>query len=210
MVGCVTKIQMPKQHPTQIYYRSYKNFNDDNFCRDISYIPFHVCTILDDVDDQYFMHTKLITDVLDDHAPIKSKVLRRNQVPYMNSRLRKEMHYRNRLKNIYFKHRRQSDWNVYKRQRNKVSKLRKLSIQNYFDSRCRTDGPKHGADFWKTIKPFMTNNIPANENLILCEDYEIISKQQDVAESLNTYFSTITVIITFTQRNLILSPVLRK
>ena len=129
IVGCVTKIHMPRQHPTRIFYRSYKKFDDEQFCRDISYIPFHVCTIFDDIDDQYDMYTKLLTDVVDEHAPIKTKILKKKQAPFMNSRLRKEMHYRNKLKNIYFKYRTGVSWNAYKRQRNKVASIRRESIK---------------------------------------------------------------------------------
>ena len=191
IVGCVTKIQVPKQIPTKIKYRSYKNFDDNTFRNDVAFIPFHVCEIFDDVDDQYDIYTKLLTDVLDDHAPIKTKMLRKPQVPYMNSRLRKEMYHRNRLKNAYFKYRTGSLWVAYKKQRNKVTNLRKLSIKKYFESRCKSDENNHGVDFWKTIKPFITDKIPGNDNIILCQDSDIISKQHDVAEVLNSYFSTI-------------------
>ncbi len=119
------------------------------------------------------MYSKLLTDVLDEHAPIKTKLLKRSQVPYMNSRLRKEMHCRNRLKNIYFEHRTEYNWTSYKKQRNRVTRLRNISIKNYFESRCKSDGDKHGIEFWKTIKPFVTDKVPGNDNIVLCQDSDI-------------------------------------
>ena len=105
LVGCVTKLNVEKQHPKKITYRSYKKFDPEQFKYDVSTIPFYICDVFDDANDQYWMFSKLFTDVLDEHAPMKQRYITKYQVPYMNSLLRKEMYRRNMLKNRYFKNR---------------------------------------------------------------------------------------------------------
>ena len=103
MVGCVTRLHMPRQMPHKITYRTYKKFDNSVFKQEIQQIPFHVCDIFDDIDDQSWAYNKLVCNVLDEHAPIKTKIIKKNQVPYMNSKLRKEMYHRNKLKKSILK-----------------------------------------------------------------------------------------------------------
>ena len=72
-----------------IIYRSYKHFIEQTYIQDLSYIPFQVCEIFDRVDDAYWFSQSSIRQVLDDHAPLKKRTVRNNQIPYMNCQLRK-------------------------------------------------------------------------------------------------------------------------
>ena len=51
--------------------------------------PFHVAHVFDDVDDIYLAHETLLTDVLDEPAPVKKKYVKTKQTPFINSNLRK-------------------------------------------------------------------------------------------------------------------------
>ena len=51
VIGGATKQYAPFEKPREIYYRSYKNFDDNEFIRDISNVPFHVGEIFDDVNE---------------------------------------------------------------------------------------------------------------------------------------------------------------
>ena len=84
LVGCVTKINLPRVAPKTIVYRSYKDFDNDAFTKDMSYAPFHVNEIFDDVNDKYWFVSKLCSDVINKHAPMKKRVLKSSHVPYMN------------------------------------------------------------------------------------------------------------------------------
>ena len=189
LVGCITKLHMPRLPNTQITYRSYKHFNDKNFKNDISNIPFHVIEIFDDMNDQYWAYSHLLTNVLDEHAPLKTKTIKKNQVPYMNGDLRREMFYRNNLKNKFFKHRSDTNWNNYRKQRNKVVGLKRYAIKKYFINKCCNDA--NGKNFWQTVKPFMSSKRSCTGNIILQDNDQLYSKQSDVADILNSYYSTI-------------------
>ncbi len=160
------------------------------FKKDVECIPFYVSDLFTDVSDKYWMVTKLYKDVLDEHAPIKSRIVKSKQVPYMNSQLRHEMYKRNMIKNKSYKWR-SSEYlrKQYTIQRNYVTDLRRNAIRSYFTSKCNENSdPKQ---FWNCVKPFLSNKSNSHRNIILQEEDKIIADRHDVCDVFNTYFSTI-------------------
>ena len=132
-IGVAYRMHAPSSVKRKVSYRSMKNFCESSFAIDMSHVPFHVCNVFDDVDDIYWAQNLLFTSVLNEHAPLKTRYISKPQVPYMNSELRKAMNQRNMWRSKYFKkkgdhHLRQ----MYVKWRNKVTKLRKISIQKIF------------------------------------------------------------------------------
>ena len=82
---------MRHPHPKKrkIVSRSYKNFDEEAFSEAVGVIPFNVAYVFEDVDDIYWAHENLLTDILDEHAPVKGKSVRAKQCPFMNAKLRK-------------------------------------------------------------------------------------------------------------------------
>ena len=79
-----TLIKLP---PKVLKYRSYKNFDENKFCRDLDQI-----LIKGDVNkakDPYTKLTNILYNTLEKHAPLKSKTVRGNQAPFMNKELSK-------------------------------------------------------------------------------------------------------------------------
>ena len=77
MIGAATRRFAPSLKPHRIVYRSYKSFNDADFLFDVQCAPFHVMNILDDADDMAWYTSALLSDVVDNHAPIKSTFVKR-------------------------------------------------------------------------------------------------------------------------------------
>ena len=72
-----------------------------------------------------------------------------------------------------------ANWELYRKQRNHVTKLKKASMRIYFFKRC-TGGPK-SKDFWPTIKPFLSKKgSDGGPEVILCEEDRVISDQAEV------------------------------
>ena len=74
LTGVISKVHAPESNRRLITYRSMKNFDQDEFTRDLSTVPFHVCYIFDDVDDIVWAQQHLISSVVDFHAPLKSGI----------------------------------------------------------------------------------------------------------------------------------------
>ena len=128
----------------------------------------------------------LIRNVIDSHAPIKSKIMRKRSVLYMNSKLRKAQFARNMSRNK-FKRFGGDLWEENKRHRNNVVNIRKKSLSNYFATRCE----KHD-DRWKTVSPFMSDKKFQNGcGITLEEDGETISEASKVSEVFNNFFISV-------------------
>ena len=100
-VGAATRKYAPIQKPRYIVYRSYRHLNDENFVADIVSAPFHVGNIFDDTDDMAWFYSRLLSDIVDQHAPLKTKKITRESVPYMNGKLRKALYQRNMARNKF-------------------------------------------------------------------------------------------------------------
>ena len=118
-------------------------------------VPFHAIDCFDDPSTTLWAFNSLFTSVLDIHAPLKTKTIRGNEPPFMNSSLRKAVRRKKQLLNRFKARRSNTNWEAYRSQRNLTTKIRRNSIKNYFIERC-AQGPKH-KDFWRTIKPFLSN-----------------------------------------------------
>ena len=189
IVGCVLKHSLPVIKPHRVQYRSYKQFDQNKFKQDVDCIPMNVCNVFDDVSDKYWAFCHMYNSVLDEHAPMKSKVIRSEKIPYMNSTLMKEMHKRNHYKKMYLQNRSNDNWELYRRQRNLVTDMRRNAIKEYFMKNCKTNNPKN---FWSTVKPFFSEKCKSvTENIILKDKDNIISDNQSVCNMFNQYFANI-------------------
>ena len=185
IIGAATRRFAPSLKPQKIIYRSYKSFDDADFL-DLQCAPFYVMNIFDDADDMAWYKSMLLSDCIDSHAPVKSKFVKRQSLPYMNSKLRKALHSRKMARNkfrIFGKKYLEES----RRLRNHVVSLRKKSIAKYFENNCA----KQYRTFWRTISPFFSDKKFRNGNhTILREDEDTIVDSDEVAEIFNVYFSS--------------------
>ena len=93
MIITVFKTSIPKQVPTLVKYRDYREFSDDNFRKDLLY---KISNISDDISYETFENTFI--GILNKHAPIKTKYIRANNAPFMNKTLSKAIMTRSRQK----------------------------------------------------------------------------------------------------------------
>ena len=121
--GAATRRYAPLRKPRHIFYRSYTNFDDAEFCSAVSSAPFHVCEILDDIEDMALFTSSLLSAIINEHAPMKRKLVKQESVPYMNARLRKAIYKRNMARNKFRLYGKQY-WHENRRQRNLVVSLR--------------------------------------------------------------------------------------
>ena len=85
LVYCVFKSGRPRVAPKTIEYRSYKNYNKQSFIEDLENVPWHVFNNTENVDDCVNTWNKLFLDVVEAHAPTKTRRVRGSSVPWMTS-----------------------------------------------------------------------------------------------------------------------------
>ena len=130
------------------------------------------------INSEYNNLLTMIQIVLKKHAPLKSKIIRGNQAPFMNKELSKAIMRRSQLKTKYNKAKQEADRNAYKKQQNLCVKLRRKAVKQYFVNKCRS-GIMSNKNFWKTVKPFISNKTKRNQSdIILIENNNIINPIQ--------------------------------
>ena len=109
LVVTVLKTKFDKHRPKVIHYRDYRNVENEAFKTDLRNYR-DLCTSYEDFE-------KVFLQVLDMHAPLKQKIVRANEAPYMT---RQAMMRRSQLET-----KNEFDKATFKRQNNFVSKLYK-------------------------------------------------------------------------------------
>ena len=119
MVVTVLKTHFSKAEPKEIIYRSYKNFNKKTFETELKKQLSNMKDITYKNLENIFLKT------LEHHAPLKKKIVRANNVPYMTKILRKEIIRRYALENQFYK-------NSTVQHKNYCSKLYKKERKKYY------------------------------------------------------------------------------
>ena len=106
------RTQLIKGNSKMKRYRYYKTFNIELFKRDLGESLENHTTF----DYSYFQ--TIFIALLKKHAPIKKKIMRFINNPFMSKALRKAIRYRSKFKNIFDKYRAEGNWANYQKQRN--------------------------------------------------------------------------------------------
>ncbi len=183
----VFKTQMPRTTTRKILYRSYKHFCPEDFGSDLRKAPFHVGEVLDIHSHMEYFQDLFLT-ILDQHAPIKSKTIRTTQCPHMTKEWKNTIYKRNMAYNIYRQNKSKSNWEHYRKLRNKCSNLAKSALKGYFSKNC---SEKSSNSFWKVIKPYFSRKSNGTESIQLDTGNRIVSDPQEVAEIFNDYYLNI-------------------
>ena len=154
-------------------------------------MPFCAAYVFEDPDDVYWCWEKLFNQVLDDHAPIR-KVNMRQSIgsKFITTEIRHAMRKRDRFKKTFHKTRHQTDWENYRQARNRVVSMRRKAVQEHFRKVCEDRGGNQ-RKFWSTIKPYLNSRKSTNDSRIVLKDNDMIIKDpQEVAETLNNFFTS--------------------
>ena len=181
MVVTVLKITYIKSKPKEIFYRDYKNFNNEKFREELKLALSCSINSYTDFETQFL-------NVLNNNAPTKKKLLRANHKDYMTKNLRKAIMKRSELETKFYRTKNPVDQAAYKKQRNFVSRLYKRERKKYYnnlDIRKVTENRR----FWETMKPLFSEKTDSREINNLLIDGKIVSEDGEIAENLNNYFA---------------------
>ena len=92
------KLMKPKTR--LIKGRCFRKCNDEEFNKDLQLVPFHAAYVFDDIDGICRAWEELYKNVLDDHAPIKYRKIRKGfrRSNFITPEIRKAIRHRNTLK----------------------------------------------------------------------------------------------------------------
>ena len=188
LVMTMFRAQIARLKPIIIKYRDYRHFDNEAFNFDLDEglkeIDF------DQESNDYHTFLSIFQSTTEKHAPLKSKVLRGNDAPFMTSTLRREIKHRSRLRNKARKDNSAVSRRAYCSQRNKCTKLRREAINLYFKKGLNSG--RSSKSYWKTIKPFLTNKgSHGNDDYILEENNVLVKDPHKIGEIFIDYYTNI-------------------
>ena len=106
----------------------------------------------------------------------------------MNRELSKSIMARSKLKNKFNKNPTIGTKIAYQKQRNHCVKLLRQTKRNYYNT-LQTTNIIDNNKFWACVKPFFSEKQRSTHKITLIEKNIIISKEKEIAEPLNTFFT---------------------
>ena len=149
MTISVLKRYFKKKDPITITYRDLRSFDAIKFREEIK----NKLEKFKNLDINDFQN--IFKSTWESHAPLKKKVVRGNNAPFMNRTLSKAFMHISRLKNRYHKFLTEGNRNSFKRYRNFCVSLLKKEKRNYYnnlDIKTFQDNKK----FWQRVKPLFS------------------------------------------------------
>ena len=185
MTVTVLKTFFQKKAPTLIKYRDYKQFDNNTFRTELKnkLSNYQIQEITYDEYKEVFMN------ILSKHAPIKRKLIRANNAPFMNKELSKSVMIRSRLRNKFNKNPTVENDLAYKTQRNFCVKLFRKTKKEYYgnlDKSILSDNKK----FWEVMKPLFSEKEKIVRKVILIDNEKVIYNDNEAAEKMNNFFIT--------------------
>lgn len=156
-------------------------------------------THVDNIDKATTNFTNKFLSFIHQCIPEKAANIRPNDKPWMDSLLRKTMRVRNRLRKKAQKTRRESDWIIFRRIRNKVNNMKKHAIANYYDncidSHLKDASLNNQKLYRKLLKDCfhtkLTHDIPLIWYTMDNDKEGYAFSDTDKIELLNNYFTSI-------------------
>ena len=115
------------------------------------------------------------------------KIQRVNHAPFISKEMRKAIYVRSRLRNKFRKNPSEENERKYKRQRNLCVSLRCKAIKQYF-SNINCNGIVTNKEFWKTIRPFLTNKSCLEKSgIMLIKNDIMVTDHKTLAKTFNEH-----------------------
>ena len=190
MIGSFLKSTFRRLPPKNISYRDYKNFDSVTFLNELSKLDFNTL-FENDEKEKYDILTEQMNLLLNAHAPVKTKVVRGNDQPFVTKELRLAIMKRSRLRTKYNKWKSRENYIAYRQAKRACDKLTKTAKSLYF-KKATEHGIMTNKQFWKVMKPMLTKKgIISSDVIILEENGKQISDEAELVEIFNDHYVNI-------------------
>ena len=130
-------------------------------------------------------------NIVNKHAPLKEKMIRGNNAPFMTKELRKAIMNRSRLKKKYQNWPSRENFINWKKQKNRCNKLCKKAKQDHFKN-IRENDLSGNKIFWQFVKPFLTNKgVFGTDFISIKKENQFIENEVELVELFNSHYINI-------------------
>ena len=187
----IVKLTKEIRHsPLTTKKRIYKNFCRENFLNDIREAKengkFQEVFESGDIDEASEIFAEAFNEVLEKHAPLRVIQNRKHYVPYITEQIREAMGRRDKLKKKAAETGGEADYNEYKVERNKVTKMLRSAKQNYYDEKFSAETAS-SAEIWKAAYSLLGNTRSGFPSQIMING-KLITKPIHLATEMNKFF----------------------
>lgn len=123
LIAIVRRSKVPKEGSRIIKKRSFKAFDEEKYVRDVSNAMISNILLLDDPEAAFKAFDDTLTSVIDQHAPVRKSTVRTTNSPWLDKETKEHMIERDQAKQIALSSGIKSEWKVYCKLRNFVTKL---------------------------------------------------------------------------------------
>ena len=181
MTITVMKRFFKKKDPITITYHDLKHFDGVKFRDDVR----NELEKIEKMDIDSFK--SIFMSIWNAHAPVKKKIVRGNNAPFMNKTLSKGFMHISKLKNLYHRNPTENNKTSFRKYRNfcvNLVKKEKKKYYNNLDLKIFEDNKR----FWKHVKPLFSEKANMKANITIIENEKVTTDKIEVAEILNNYF----------------------
>ena len=133
LIGSFLKSKFHRLPPKNIHYRDYKKFDEKLFLEELALIDFDELFARENT-DKYDILTNSVRDLIDKHAPLKSKKIRGNNKPFVAKEPRKAIMKRSRLRTKYNIWKSRENFVAYRQAKRECDRATDIAKSQYF---CR-------------------------------------------------------------------------
>ena len=196
MISTIHKLHFTRENPKTKYFRDYHQFHIDYFILKLSrQLSSFFSSMKETVDYKKlidFSRFRIVfLNLVNIQAPLKNKIFRGSNSPFMTKTLRKRIMIRSRLETRFHKSRSDENWLLYKTQRNLCTKLLRKTKKDYF-SKLNPKLVSGNKNFWQTIKPYFSDKGNFSNKIMISEKDCIVSDDRRLSEIFNEHFINIT------------------
>ena len=194
LIYVIRKFKRPKGEPKIIRVRSFKNFVDDDFLRDLRNSDWSYFLNFTDLDQSCDIFNSIVTTVADKHAPFVTHKIKGKIEAWVTNDLLQAIKERNYFKKKANQTKSIIDWNNFTQKRNQVNNMKNTLKQDYFNT-LLTDNAKRPKQLWKTLKTLVPNgkNTTTSVKRLVTEDGIDVTCPKGIADHFNNFFVNVGV-----------------
>ena len=131
---------------------------------------------------------EIFESILDIHAPLRRKRVRSEFAPWLTLSLKRSILERDKLK--VQAENSPEIWSVYKRKRNQVTKMIRISIRDYYNGLIE-ENIRDPKKMWRTINTVLDKNVETVSHSSLEVEGKYLTRERDVVEAMNRHFALV-------------------
>ena len=192
LTGVIRRMHCARYKPRKIWYRDYSKCDMKAFKFDLIRAPWDKLLNIRDTNSAWRIFKEHLIAIIDNHAPLKERIVRGRDCPWLDCDLRKAMRERDFLLSKARKSGTEKDWSAYKRKRNLVTKMQRQNIIKY-NRELLNEQANNPKKLWKQIKkcfPAKKNENSRPSNVFTDNGLQITEKKQ-IAERFCSFFINI-------------------